>query len=332
MSVFIIAEAGVNHNGSPGTARKLIDAAAQAGADAIKFQTFKAERTVVRHTGMARYQMKNTVEETQIEMLSRLELREEEHEKLFDYCRDRRIGFLSSAFDAESITVLVKLGVDVLKVPSGEITDLPYLREVGRFRKRVLLSTGMSDMEEIGKALDVLTGAGTRKENITVLHCNTSYPTPYEDANLKAMVAIRKAFKVNVGYSDHTPGIEAPIAAVAMGARVIEKHLTLDRSMAGPDHKASLEPLEFKAMAKSIRNIEQALGDGVKRPTASEKENIVYARRSIVASANIGKGEAFTPENICAKRPGGGISPMEWDNVLGKKAKMDFKKDDFITL
>ena len=328
---FIIAEAGVNHNGNLKLAKKLIDSAVEAGADAIKFQTFKAENIVSINAPKAEYQKETTdANESQFDMIKKLELNLEAHKELMAYCKEKNILFLSTPFDHDSIELLNNLGLEIFKIPSGEITNLPYLRHVGMLNKKVILSTGMADLVEIEDALDVLVKAGTKKENITILHANTEYPTPMEDVNLRAMQTIAKTFNTQVGYSDHTLGIEIPIAAVAMGATVIEKHFTLDRKMKGPDHKASLEPDELKLMVKSIRNIEQAKGDGTKKPSESEKQNIPNARKSIVAAINIKKGEIFTTENITTKRPGDGISPMEWYNILGTKAKNDFLKDELI--
>lgn len=330
---FIIAEAGVNHNGSIGIAKKLIDVAAETGADAVKFQTFKAENMVSRFAAKADYQKKTTdADESQLDMIKRLELNEDAHKELMDYGRNKGIIFLSSPFDLESIDLLNKLGIEIFKIPSGEITNLPYLRKIGRLKKKVILSTGMADLGEIGNAINVLTEYGTRKDDITVLHCNTEYSTPFEDVNLNAMLTIRDAFKVKVGYSDHTPGIEVPVAAVALGATIIEKHFTIDKDMKGPDHKASLEPDELKAMVHAIRNIEKALGNGIKKPSSSEMKNIQVVRKSIVAAKDIKKGEVFGEDNITVKRPAGGISPMEWDNILGKRAKRDFRGDELIEI
>jgi N,N'-diacetyllegionaminate synthase len=333
MRTFIIAEAGVNHNGDWDTAMKLIDAASEAGADAIKFQTFKTENLVSRSAQKAEYQKITTWKtETQFEMLKKLELSEKAHHDLFQYCQQRKIMFMSTPFDIESIDFLNNLGLELFKIPSGEITNLPYLRKIGKFNKKVILSTGMADLGEIEDALNVLTESGTPKNNIVVLHCNTEYPTPYEDVNLQAMLTIKEAFKVNVGYSDHTIGIEIPIAAVALGADVIEKHFTLDKNMPGPDHKTSLEPKELKTMVEAIRNIEKALGDGVKKVSASELKNRPIVRKSIVAARHIKKGEVFTGENITVKRPGEGISPMKWDIIIGRRASKAFKKDEQIEL
>jgi N,N'-diacetyllegionaminate synthase len=331
--VFIIAEAGVNHNGDLIIARRLIDVAVDAGANAVKFQTFKAEKVISRYAQKAEYQCKTIDEnETQLEMVKRLELDAEAHKKLIHYCNERGIMFLSTPFDIESIELLDKLGLKIIKIPSGEITNLPYLRRIGSLKKKIILSTGMADLEEIGKTLGVLIESGTPKDYITVLHCNTEYPTPFEDVNLIAMLTIRDTFMVNIGYSDHTLGIEVPIAAVALGANVIEKHFTLNRSMEGPDHKASLEPDELKDMVITIRNIERALGDGVKKPSPSESKNMHVSRKSIIASTNVKKGDVFTENNITTKRPGTGINPMEWDMVIGKKAIRNFKADELIEM
>lgn len=333
MKTFIIAEAGVNHNGSMKLAKKLVDVAAESGSDAVKFQTFKAKNMVSRFAAKAEYQKKTTdADESQFDMIKSLELNEDAHRELMGYCRDKGIIFLSSPFDLESIDLLNKLGLEIFKIPSGEITNLPYLREIGRLKKKVILSTGMSDLGEIGDAIQVLAASGIPKEDITVLHCNTEYPTPFEDVNLRAMLTIRDAFNVKVGYSDHTPGIEVPVAAVALGAAVIEKHFTIDKNMEGPDHKASLEPDELKAMVHAIRNIEKALGDGIKKPSPSELKNKPVVRKSIVAIRPIKTGEIFKDDNIAVKRPGNGISPMQWDRVIGRKAKRDFAEDDRIEL
>ena len=331
MSVFIIAEAGVNHNGNLEIAKKLIDVAVESGADAVKFQTFKAENLVNFYAEMAEYQKKNLGKvKSQIEMLKELELSFDDFEELKKYCDEKEIIFLSTPFDIESARFLRDLGLDIFKIASGEITNYPLLKEIGSYGKQIILSTGMADLGEIEDALDVLIENGTKEEDITVLHCNTEYPTPFEDVNLRAMLTIKEAFKVNIGYSDHTPGIEVPVAAVALGAVVIEKHFTLDRELPGPDHKASLEPYELKAMVNAIRNIEKALGNGIKKPSKSEKKNISVARKSIVAKRDIKKGEIFTEENLTVKRPGTGISPMRWKEIIGKKAPRDFKKDEII--
>lgn len=331
--VFIIAEVGVNHNGDTDTAKKLVDVAVEAGADACKFQTFRADRIVSRFARKAEYQERTTGPgESQLEMVRRLELSREAHEMLIRHCRKRGIAFLSSPFDIESVRLLNELGLDIFKIPSGEITNLPYLRTVGGLGKRVIMSTGMSTLEEVGTALKVLTGSGTKKKDVTVLHCNTGYPTAPGDVNLRAMLTIRDRFGVRIGYSDHTTGIEVSIAAAALGAEVIEKHFTLDRAMKGPDHRASLLPDELERMVSAIRSIEEALGDGRKRPSESEKKNISAARKSIVAARDIEGGEQFTAENITVKRPGTGITPMRWDDVLGKTAKRRFQEDEPISL
>ena len=333
----IIAEAGVNHNGDMDLAKGLIYAAAQAGADLVKFQTFAADRLATPSAAKADYQTQTTgATETQHAMLQRLELTRDMHLALIDHCHHHGIGFLSTAFDSQSLDLLADLGLDRFKIPSGEIINLPYLRHVGRLAapadKTVILSTGMATLGEIEAALDILETAGTPRARITVLHCNTEYPTPMRDVNLRAMITIRDAFGVAVGYSDHTPGIEVPIAAVALGATVIEKHLTLDRTLPGPDHQASLEPDEFTAMVRAIRHIEQALGDGIKRPSPSEAKNKPIARKSLVAAVPIRAGEPFTPANLAAKRPGTGLSPMRWDEVIGHPAPRDFAPDDLIAL
>ena len=333
MKTLIIAEAGVNHNGDLDRARRLIDAAADAGADLVKFQTFNADRLVTAHARKADYQTRTTdADESQHAMIRRLELTRDMHAALIAHCKSRGIRFFSTGFDPESIDLLAELGLDCFKIPSGEITNLPYLRHVGRYGKPVILSTGMATLGEIEAALDVLEQAGTPRARITVLHCNTEYPTPMVDVNLRAMLAIRNALGVAVGYSDHTVGIEVPIAAVALGAVVIEKHFTLARNLPGPDHKASLEPNELKAMVAAIRNIEQALGDGIKRPSASEAKNKPIARKSLVAAAAIRAGEVFSEANVTVKRPGTGVSPMRWDEVLGRKEPRDFAADELIEL
>lgn len=331
MKVYIIAEAGVNHNGDIELARKMVDEAKKAGADCIKFQTFIAEKVVSRNARKADYQYKNSAgNETQLEMIKKLELSFGEFKELHSYCQQKKIDFLSTPFDLESIDFLAGLGLARWKIPSGEITNLPYLLRIARYKKPVILSTGMSTIEEIEAAVDVLKTGGI--EDITLLHCNTEYPTPYEDVNLKAMVTMQEIFKLPVGYSDHTLGIEVPVAAAALGATVIEKHFTLDKNLPGPDHKASLEPEELGKMVQAIRNIEKALGDGVKKPSPSEIKNLHAARKSIVAKRSIKKGEIFTEENITVKRPGSGISPMKWFEVLGKAAKRDFAEDELIEI
>ena len=329
MNVFIIAEAGVNHNGSIELAKKLIDVASDAGADAVKFQTFKAETLVSRSAQKASYQKETTeASESQFEMLKKLELDMATHKELIEYCHTKNIMFLSTPFDLESIQLLDELGLKIFKIPSGEITNLPYLRAIAKLNKKVVLSTGMATMQEVKDAFEVLVHNGTQKENITILHANTMYPTPMEDVNLNAMLTLQKEFDVDVGYSDHTLGIEVPTAAVAMGASCIEKHFTLSREMEGPDHKASLEPEELKAMIRAIRNIEKALGSFEKKPSPSETPNIPIARKSIVAAKSIQKGEIFTQENLSIKRPAGGLNPMKWDKVLGTVAKKAYTTDE----
>ena len=331
MSVFIIAEAGVNHNGSIELAFKLIDAAVEAGVDAVKFQTFKAENLVSKNTQKAEYQKQTTNPlESQLDMLKKLELDVDVHKKLIKYCNAKGIMFLSSPFDHDSIDLLNELGLKIYKIPSGEITNLPYLRRIGSLAKQVILSTGVSTLKEVSDALAILVDSGTKKENITVLHANTMYPTPMEDVNLNAMLTIQKEFGVAVGYSDHTLGIEVDIAAVAMGASCLEKHFTLDKTMDGPDHKASLEPEELKAMVGAIRNIEKALGSSEKKPSPSESVNIKVVRKSIFANQNIKKGDLLTDKNIAVKRPGGGISPMQWDEVIGTISSKDYNADELI--
>ena len=332
MSVFIIAEAGVNHNGSIELAKQLIDVAVEAGVDAVKFQTFKAEKLVSKNAQKANYQKENmnNSDDSQFSMLKNLELDVATHNELIAYCNAKNIMFLSTPFDHDSIDLLHDLQLPIFKIPSGEITNLPYLRHIGSLQKKVILSTGMADIGEIEDALDILTNAGTKKENITVLHANTMYPTPMEDVNLNAMLTIGNTFDVAYGYSDHTLGIEVDIAAVALGASVIEKHFTLDKSMEGPDHKASLEPHELKAMVQGIRNIELALGSRVKKPSPSETPNIEVARKSIVASCSIKKGEKLSEDNLAIKRAGNGISPMRWDEVIGTVAQKDYEVDELI--
>lgn len=333
--VIIIAEAGVNHNGDINNAFKLIDAAVDAGVDYVKFQTFKSENLVSKTAIKADYQIENTKKsnETQLEMLKALELSYEQHYQLIHYCKQKNIQFFSTAFDLESLLKLKQIGLDTVKIPSGEITNLPYLRLAAQLFSRVILSTGMSTVEDIRGAVEVFIKSGISKNNITILHCNTEYPTPMQDVNLKAMLDIQREFGTDVGYSDHTLGIEVPIAAAALGARIIEKHFTIDRNMPGPDHKASLEPEELKKMVKCIRNIELAIsGSGIKKPSDSEIKNITIARKSIVAKTEIKKGEIFSEQNITTKRPGTGISPMKWDEVIGKIAVKDFEEDELIVL
>ncbi len=333
MKTLIIAEAGVNHNGDMSLAKKLIAAAAEAGADLVKFQTFVASNIIAKSAPKAEYQKGATdPEESQYDMVRKLELTRADHFELIEECKRCGIGFFSTAFDKDSFALLLELGFDLVKIPSGEITNLPYLRDVSRTGKPLLLSTGMSNMGDIEAAIQVIEDAGTPRELITVLHCTTEYPTPMEDVNLLAMQSISTAFGVKVGYSDHTPGIEIPIAAVALGATVIEKHFTLDRSLPGPDHRASLEPGELKAMVTSIRKIERALGDGIKRPSSSELKNKPIARKSLVASRSIEKGELFSVNNLCAKRPGTGVSPMLWDEFIGRPASRAYASDELIDL
>ena len=329
--VFIIAEAGVNHNGSINLAKKLIDVAANSGADAVKFQTFKAINTITKNAEKANYQ-KNTTDqrENQFDMVKKLELSKEMHIELINYSKNKNIKFLSSPFDHDSIELLKDLGLEIFKIPSGEITNLPYLRHIGKLNKKIILSTGMSDMNEVKNALDILVNSGTKKKNITVLHANTEYPTPMEDVNLRAMMTIGRELDVNFGYSDHTLGIEVDIAAVALGACVIEKHFTLDCNMEGPDHKASLEPDQLKEMVKAIRNIELALGSDIKKPSKSEMPNIQIVRKSIVAKTEIKKGDILNKANLAVKRPGNGISPMKWDEIIDTKATKNYKEDELI--
>ena len=331
MSVFIIAEAGVNHNGSIDLAKKLIDVASAAGADAVKFQTFKAKNLATKSSEKANYQ-KNTTnqKETQFNMLKKLELSKEMHLELINYSKNKDIKFLSSPFDHDSIELLKDLGLEIFKIPSGEITNLPYLRHIGKLNKKIILSTGMSNIDEVKNALDILFSSGTKKNNITVLHANTEYPTQMEDVNLKAMVIMGKELNVNFGYSDHTLGIEVDIAAVALGASIIEKHFTLDCNMDGPDHKASLEPDQLNKMVISIRNIEKALGNGIKKPSKSELPNIQIVRKSIITKTKIKKGEILNENNLAVKRPGGGISPMKWDEIIGTKAIKDYNEDELL--
>lgn len=333
--VYIIAEAGVNHNGSLALAKSMIHAAAEAGVNAIKFQTFSADALVTRKAAKANYQLQATsMKESQYDMLRRLELDEDAHCELIEMCQGCDITFMSTAFDISSINLLERLGNKVWKIPSGEITNLPYLGKIGSYGQDILLSTGMCNLSEIAAALSVLESSGTARKRITLLHCNTEYPTPMQDVNLRAMATLSSTFPglKGVGYSDHTCGIEVPIAAVAMGAAVIEKHFTLDRNQPGPDHGASLEPDELMKMVQAIRNIEVALGNGVKKPSPSERKNIVVARKSIVALFDIRKGDIYTENNLTVKRPGDGISPMKWFEVLGQNAIRNFKEDELIEL
>lgn len=332
--VLIIAEAGVNHNGSLDMAKQLIDAAAEAGVDYVKFQTFKTENLVSKRATRANYQRQNLddADQSQFCMLKQLELSIENHYELISYCKEKNISFLSTAFDFESMDFLASLNLGIWKIPSGEITNYPYLKRVAQYGIQTILSTGMSDLSEVEAAMNVLLKFGLTREQIIVLHCNTEYPTPMNDVNLKAMNVIAEKLNVCVGYSDHTMGLEIPIAAVAMGAKVIEKHFTLNRELKGPDHKASLEPDELKAMVTAIRNVEMALGDGIKKESNSEKSNKPMARKSIVAAIPIKCGEVFSEGNITVKRPGDGLSPMAWEQVLGQLARKDFQPDDLIEL
>jgi N,N'-diacetyllegionaminate synthase len=330
--VLVIAEAGVNHNGRIEVAKRLIEVAAGAGADFVKFQTFRADQIVSANAALADYQKKNVGAGNQLQMLKALEIGPAEHTELIACCEKAGIAFLSTPFDLPSIELLKALGVKIGKIPSGEITNLPFLRAMAGSFEKLIMSCGMSDVSEVAAALNAVTACGFHKSNITILHCNTEYPTPFEDVNLMAMVALKQEFGVKVGYSDHTQGIEVPVAAVALGATIIEKHFTLDRRMEGPDHKASLEPGELVQMIRSIRNIERSLGTGEKRVMPSEKKNREIARKSIVAVKAINKGEIFSEHNLGVKRPGYGISPMLWDDVLGKPAKRNFAPDEMIEL
>ena len=333
VNTLIIAEAGVNHNGSLETAYKLIDVAVDAGVDVVKFQSGKAEKVISKYAPKAEYQKNLTgKEESQLEMCQKFDLDYQTHLKLINYCKQKKIRFLSSPFDIDSIDMLHELRLDVLKIPSGEITNLPYLEKIGALNKSIIMSTGMAELGEVKEALEILVNAGTNKKKVTILHCNTEYPTPYEDVNLNAMLTIRDKLGVRVGYSDHTLGIEVPTAAVVLGAEVIEKHFTLSKDMLGPDHKASLDPAELKSMVCSIRNVEKILGNGVKCVSPSEKKNKTAARKSIVAFRSIKKGEVFCEKNITTKRPGLGISPMRWNEVVGMIAKRDFFADELIDL
>ncbi len=331
VTTYIIAEAGVNHNGSLAMAKQLVDVASEAGANAVKFQTFKADNLVSKSAQKADYQKQTTnAEETQHEMIKKLELDRAAHIELIAYCKAKSIEFLSTPFDHDSIELLHELGLTTFKIPSGEITNLPYLRHIGSLNKQIILSTGMANLGEIETALQALTQAGTKRENIIILHANTEYPTPMQDVNLKAMQTLGRAFDLPYGYSDHTNGIEVPIAAVALGATVIEKHFTLGKTLPGPDHKASLEPDELVAMVSAIRNIELALGSPIKQPSPSESKNKTIARKSLVARTAIKQGEAFTEANLTVKRPGTGMSPLRWDDIIGTKAKRDYKEDELI--
>ncbi len=330
--VFIVAEAGVNHNGDPDMAMQLIDAAAAAGCDAVKFQTFRAEALVSRQAETAAYQKANGGGESQLQMLKTLELPYGRHQQLKDHAASRGILFFSTAFDLESMEMLRELDIQVWKIPSGEITNYPYLVRIAEMGKPVILSTGMSTRAEVEEAVDVLTSHGADRDMLCILHCNTEYPTPLKDVNLRAMVTLGEFFGTEFGYSDHTLGTSIAVAATALGASVIEKHFTLDRTLPGPDHRASLEPDELKDMVTAIRNIEQALGDGTKKPSPSEEKNKVIARKSLVAARPIRAGELFSPENITTKRPATGLSPMRWNDVLGRKAPRDFAEEELIKL
>jgi len=333
--VLIIAEAGVNHNGSLDIAKLLVDKAVEAGVDIIKFQTFKAERLVSKSAKQAEYQKNNigdNADDSQYNMLKKLELSDHDHQELMAYCKERGIQFFSTAFDLDSIDYLHSLNLGLWKIPSGEITNYPYLKKIAQYHEPVILSTGMCEMEDVRAAMNVLLNNGVQRDQITILHCNTEYPTPYEDVNLRAMLELQNEFHCKVGYSDHTKGIVVPIAAVAMGASVIEKHFTLNRNMEGPDHKASLEPNELAEMVNAIRNIEKALGSGKKVVSNSERKNIAIARKSIVAASSIKKGEILTELNLTVKRPGLGISPMRWEEVVGTKAIKDFSEEDLIEI
>lgn len=331
--IIIIAEAGVNHNGNYELAKQLVVKAKEAGVDYVKFQTAKPELVISQYAEMADYQKTNTgTQESQLEMCKKIHLTFDDYKPLKAYCEEVGVKFMSTPFDMPSIDLLAEIGMDYMKVPSGEITNLPYLRKIAKLGMPVILSTGMSRIGEVEDALNILIDGGMKREDIILLHCNTEYPTPYEDVNLKAMLTLRDTFGVRVGYSDHTKGIEVPIAAVAMGAEVIEKHFTLDHNLPGPDHVASLEPKELKAMVDSIRNIEKAIGSGLKIVSASEEKNIKIARKSIIAAKDIKAGELLTEENLTVKRPGNGVSPMLWDSVIGTKAKRDFVYDEPIEI
>lgn len=327
----IIAEAGVNHNGDLNLAKKLIEVAAKSGADFVKFQSFKAELCVSKNAKKAAYQLKTTAkDESQLEMIKKLELDFNAHQLLISHAKQCGIAFLSTPFDLESIELLDDLGLEVFKIPSGEITNLPYLKKIAKLNKKIILSTGMSNLGEIEATLEVLCKEGTQRANITLLHCTTEYPAPFDEVNLKAMQTLKNAFNLDVGYSDHTKGIHISLAAIALGASVIEKHFTLDKNMSGPDHKASLEPDELQELCTKIREIESALGDGIKQASKSERKNIEIARKSLVAKKKIKKGEIFSEENLTTKRPASGISAMHYDEYLGKKASKDYEEDELI--
>ena len=331
----IIAEAGVNHNGDIETAKRLIDVASEAGVDYVKFQTFKAERLVSPSAQKAKYQIKNDTsnDDSQLNMLKKLELSDSDHKELISYCKSKNINFFSTAFDDEGISYLSSLNFDMFKIPSGELTNYPYLKAIAKTGLPVILSTGMANLDEIEKSINVLVSYGTKKSEITVLHCNTEYPTPMIDVNLKAMLTIKEKLGVSIGYSDHTLGLEVPIAAVALGAKIIEKHFTLDRSLKGPDHKASLEPNELKEMVIAIRNIEMAIsGNGLKEASLSEKKNIHIARKSIHLSKDLKSGSIINEQDIISLRPGDGICTMNWENIIGKQVNKDLKKFTKLTL
>jgi len=329
-AIFIIAEAGVNHNGSLELAKQLIDKAAWAGVDAVKFQSFKASKLLTRNTPKAGYQKKTTSGDSQYDMIQKLELSYDDHIELRDYTREKGLEFMSTPFDHDSIDLLVEIGVKQFKVGSGDLTNVPYLRYMASKKLPIILSTGMAEMDEIRLALKTITETGFPKKDLTILHATTEYPAPFDEINLKAMISMKNDLGIRIGYSDHTPGIEVPVAAAALGASVIEKHFTLDKNMEGPDHKASLEPDELKQMVSAIRNIEKALGSGIKEPSKSEIKNIPAARKSLVAAIPIRKGELFTHDNLCVKRPGSGINPLRWDEFIGKPAPKNYEKDELI--
>lgn len=330
-SVFIIAEAGVNHNGELKLAKKLIDIAKDSGANAVKFQTFKAQTLASENAKKAAYQKKTTnTDESQFDMLKKLELTHEMHIELINYCKHQEILFLSSPFDCDSIDDLESINMPIFKIPSGEITHVPYLRKIGALNKPTILSTGMCNLDDIEFGMNILLNAGLDKSNLSLLHCTTEYPCPFEDVNLNAMETIQNKFGVPVGYSDHTPGITIPIAAVSLGATIIEKHFTLDKSLPGPDHKASLNPEELKTMVEQIRIVEKAKGNGIKEPSITEQKNIKIVRKSIVTKKSITKGDTFTANNLICKRPANGLSPKEWDNIIGKKAEKNYEAGNLI--
>jgi len=331
-ATYIIAEAGVNHNGSLKLAKKLVSIASSAGADAVKFQYYRTENIITKNAKTANYQSKNTGETNQYQLLKKLELTEENLRNIKKFCKTKKIEFLCSAFDITDLRILLKLGIKKIKIASGEITNLPYLRFISSLKKKIILSTGMATMSEIKKAIKILISGGVKKHQISLLHCTSDYPASVNEANLLAINSMNSFFNLDCGYSDHTEGTEVSIAAVALGAKIIEKHFTISKSMTGPDHKASLNPAELAFMIKAIRNIEQALGNGTKLPTKNEKKNIALVRKSVVAKQTINKGQIFSNNNICAKRPGNGMSPMSWDKIIGNKAKKKFLKDEKIYL